>query len=65
MDLLLISEISLAISLVTFFVIGMVKFYNFAYARGYAHGHHSGFTHGLFKGQSLKNQRKAKEYGYA
>lgn len=59
MDLLLISEISLAISLVTFFVIGMVKFYNFAYARGYAHGHHSGFTHGLYKAQEMRNKRKA------
>lgn len=64
MDLLLISEISLAISLVTFFIIGMVKFYNFAYARGYAHGHHSGFTYGLCKAQEIKNKRKA-EYGYA
>lgn len=64
MDLLLISEISLAISLVTFFVIGMVKFYNFAYARGYAHGHHSGFTHGLYKAQETRNKRKA-QYGYA
>ena len=64
MDLLLISEISLAISLVTFFVIGMVKFYNFAYSRGYSHGHHSGFTHGLYKAQEMKNKRKV-EYGYA
>jgi len=64
MDLLLISEISLAISLVTFFVIGMVKFYNFAYSRGYAHGHHSGFTHGLYKAQEMRNKRKA-QYGYA
>jgi len=64
MDLLLISEISLAISLVTFFVIGMVKFYNFAYAKGYAHGHHSGFTHGLYKAQEMRNKRKA-QYGYA
>jgi hypothetical protein len=64
MDLLLISEISLAISLVTFFVIGMVKFYNFAYAKGYAHGHHSGFTHGLYKAQEIRNKRKA-QYGYA
>jgi hypothetical protein len=64
MDLLLISQISLAISLVTFFVISMVKFYNFAYSRGYAHGHHSGFTHGLYKAQEIKNKRKV-EYGYA
>jgi hypothetical protein len=64
MDLLLISQISLAISLVTFFVIGMVKFYNFAYSRGYSHGHHSGFTHGLYKAQEIKNKRKV-EYGYA
>lgn len=64
MDLLLISEISLAISLVTFFVIGMVKFYNFAYARGYAHGNHSGFTQGLFKAQEMKNERKA-QYRHA
>jgi hypothetical protein len=64
MDLLLISQISLAISLVTFFVIGMVKFYQFAYERGYSHGHHSGFTHGLYKAQEIKNKRKV-EYGYA
>jgi len=64
MDLLLISQISLAISLVTFFVISMIKFYNFAYSRGYAHGHHSGFTHGLYKAQEIKNKRKV-EYGYA
>ena len=64
MDLLLISQISLAISLMTFFVIGMVKFYNFAYSRGYAYGHHSGFTHGLYKAQEIKNKRKV-EYGYA
>jgi hypothetical protein len=64
MDLLLISQISLAISLVTFFVIGMIKFYIFAYGRGYSHGHHSGFTHGLYKAQEIKNKRKV-EYGYA
>jgi len=64
MDLLLISQISLAISLMTFFVIGMVKFYHFAYDRGYSHGHHSGFTHGLYKAQEIKNKRKV-EYGYA
>jgi len=58
MNLLLISEISLAISLVTFFVIGMIKFYNFAYSRGYAHGQHCGFTQGLYKAQEMKNKRK-------
>ena len=59
MDLLLISEISLAISLVTFFVIGMVKFYIFAYTRGYSHGQHTGFTQGLYKAQEMRNKRKA------
>jgi hypothetical protein len=62
MDLLLISEISLAISLVTFFVIGMVKFYIFAYGRGYSHGHHSGFTQGLFKAQERMNKKKGYQY---
>ena len=54
----LIAEISLGISILTFFVIGMIKFYNFAYNQGYSHGHHSGFTHGLFKREENKNKRK-------
>jgi hypothetical protein len=58
MNLLIISEISLAISLMTFFIIGMVKFYNFAYSRGYSHGHHSGFTHGMYKAHENINKRK-------
>ena len=62
MDLLLISQISLAISLVTFFVIGMFKFYQFAYERGYSHGHHSGFTQGLFKSQEKINKKKGYQY---
>jgi len=62
MDLLLISQISLAISLMTFFVIGMVKFYHFAYDRGYSHGHHSGFTHGLYKAQERMNKKKGYQY---
>ena len=60
MDLLIISEISLGISIVAFFVIGMVKFYNFAYSQGYAHGHHSGFSHGLFKAHENINKRNSK-----
>jgi len=55
----LIAEISLGISILTFFVIAMIKFYNFAYSRGYSHGHHSGFTHGLYKAKELSNKRKA------
>ena len=54
----LIAEISLGISILTFFVIGMIKFYKFAYDRGYSHGHHAGFTHGLFKKEENKNKRK-------
>jgi len=65
MNIETISEISLAVSLMTFFVIGMVKFYNFAYSRGYAHGQHTGFTQGLYKAQEMRNKRKVKEYGYA
>jgi len=60
--MILISEISLAISLVTFFVIGMIKFYNFAYSRGYAHGDHSGFTRGLYKAQEMRNNRRKEIY---
>jgi hypothetical protein len=59
MDLLIIAEISLGISILTFFVIGMVKFYHFAYNRGYSHGHHAGFTHGLYKSHENRNKRKA------
>jgi len=60
--MILISEISLAISLVTFFVIGMIKFYNFAYSRGYVHGDHSGFTRGLYKAQEMRNNRRKEIY---
>lgn len=62
MDLLIISEISFGISIVAFFVIGMIKFYNFAYSRGYAHGDHSGFTRGLFRGQEIKNKKRKEIY---
>jgi len=58
----LIAEISLGISIVTFFVIGMIKFYHFAYNQGYSHGHHSGFSAGMFRAHEKFNKNKQKVY---